>query len=477
MCWLKILGPLYRKLLFLFGTLIIISCNNGKSNDTGTVWIGGEVINPKTDFIVLYKDNCIIDTVKLNSRNFFLYETQDLHEGLYAFQHNEFQLFYVEPGDSLMLRVNTVDFDESLTYTGIGADKNNFLMELFLLNESETMQVPKWYALPPEVFQSKLDSLKDIRERFYTEFVSKYDPSKGFKQVARACIDYDYFSKKEMYTSANAANSERSDPANFPHDFYDYRNKIDFGSEDLRSYYPYYRFLNRYFDNLAYQGYKDEERMYMNKYSFQHCERKFNIIDSLVTNDSLKNNLLRSCIRHYLINGKDAQNEQQMVQLFLKMNTNKSHHKEINKLAEATIKLTPGNLIPNVLLVSTDNTVKDLQSTIKRPTVLYFWSSQSIKHYRDIHAKAAELKEKYPEYDFIGINTDTHFKKWRDIVRKSGYNPSTEFQLENIEEAEHKLVLSFMNKSMILDKNGIILEGNTNLFGSNMEALLLGYLN
>ena len=468
---------MFRKLLFLIGALLIISCNKGNSYDTSTVWIGGEVINPKTDYIVFYKDNCIVDTVKLNSRNSFLYNTQDLHEGLYSFQHNEFQIFYVEPGDSIMLRVNTVDFDESLTYTGKGADKNNFLMELFLLNEIESMQVPKWYALSPVIFQNKLDSLKSIRENLYNDFVSKHNPSKGFKQIARACIDYDYFSKKEMYTSANAANSEKSNPENYPKDFYNYRNKIDFGSEDLRSYYPYYRFLNRYFDNLAYQGYKGEEFRYMNKYSFQHCEQKFNIIDSLVTNDSLKNNLLRSCVRHYLINGKDAQNEQQMVALFMKMNTNKLHHEEITKLAEATVKLTPGNPIPNVILVSTDNTAKDLHSSIKRPTVLYFWSSQSIKHYRDIHSKAAELKEKYPEYDFIGINTDTHFKKWRDIVRKSGYNPNTEFQLENIDEAEYKLVLNFMNKAMILDRNGIILEGNTNLFGSNIEALLLGYLN
>lgn len=73
------------------------------------MWIGGEIVNPKTDFVVFYKDECIIDTVKLDNKNFFLYKNDELHEGLYSFRHNEYQLFYVEPGDSLMLRVNTVD--------------------------------------------------------------------------------------------------------------------------------------------------------------------------------------------------------------------------------------------------------------------------------------------------------------------------------------------------------------------------------
>ncbi|WP_100804249.1 thioredoxin-like domain-containing protein [Ulvibacter sp. MAR_2010_11] len=466
---------MYRRLLFIICISFVISCNNKDSESSETVWIGGEVINPKTDYIVLYKDNCILDTVKLNSRNFFLYENHELQEGLYSFQHNEFQIFYVEPGDSLMLRVNTVDFDESLTYTGKGAEKNNFLMELFLINEEENKLVPKWYSLPPATYEQKLDSLKQIREQLYSEFVSKYDPSKGLKQIAKANIEYDYYSKKEMYTSVNASNPENSNPQNFPKDFYAYRDKIDFGNDNLRSYYPYYRFLNRYFDNIAATKYSDQNAT--NKYSYIHCERKFKIIDSLVTSDSLKNNLLRSCIKNYLINGKDAQNEQLMVALFLKMNNNKMHHTEIQKLAEATINLTPGNKIPNVLIVSTDNTAKDLRSTISKPTVLYFWSGQSVKHYRDIHSKAAELKAKYPEYDFIGINTDTHFKKWRDIVKKSGYNADMEYQLENIEEAEAKLVINSINKAMILTKNAVILESNANLFSTSIEGLLLGYLN
>ena len=57
---------------------------------------------------------------------------------------------YLEPGDSIMLRVNTLKFDESLTYTGKGSAKNNFLTELFLLNEAADQQIVSFYRLEPE---------------------------------------------------------------------------------------------------------------------------------------------------------------------------------------------------------------------------------------------------------------------------------------------------------------------------------------
>ncbi len=89
----------------------------------------------------------------------------------------------------------------------------------------------------------------------------------------------------------------------------------------------------------------------------------------------------------------------------------------------------------------------------------------------------AELKSKYPEYQFFGINTDTHFKKWRETVNKAGYNSNTEFQLENRADAEKELILNSMNTVFIVDKNTVILEGKTNMFNTNFEELLLGYLN
>lgn len=466
---------LIRKLLLAFLVLPFFSCDSGKDKQDELTWIGGQIVNPKSDFVVILKDNEVIDTARLDSNNFFKFSSGCMPPGLYSFTHNEYQIFYIEPGDSLMLRVNTTDFDESLTYSGKGSPENNLLIDLFLINEQENTLMPSLYRLPPAEFEKKLDSLKQIRMALYEEYDELHNLRKGFKPIAMANINYDLYSKKELYTSANSSNPNLK-PEEYPKNFYAYRDKIEFGNKNLRTFYPYYRFLNRYFDNLAHNRTSGNDT-YINRHGFEHNYHKIKVIDSLVKCDTLKNNLLRTSTRRYLINAKNAEEEKRIVETFKASNTNPAHHAEISRLAESTMLLTPGNKIPNVVLVNYENVTSDLHTVVKKPTVLYFWSAQSVKHFKNLHTRAAELKDKYPEYDFIGINTDSHFKKWQEVLRKAGYTKLKEYQLENLRDAEMKLLINSMNKAIILDSKGIILDGHTNLFSPSIEDNLLGYLN
>jgi hypothetical protein len=159
------------------------------------------------------------------------------------------------------------------------------------------------------------------------------------------------------------------------------------------------------------------------------------------------------------------------------MNTDKKNLEDVSKVYNATVKLTAGNIIPNVILVNTDNVLKDIHSIINAPTVVYFWTGQPSIQHKNQHIRAAELKSKYPEYNFISINIDTHFKKWRNIVYQSKYDSKYEFQIENFTDAEKKLLLRFVNNVLILDENGVIQEGKTNMFNTNFEEQLLAFLN
>lgn len=404
-----------------------------------------------------------------------MYRLEGVEPGIYFFSHNEYQAVFIEPGDSIMLRVNTVEFDESLSYTGTGADRNNFMMDLFLLNEKENESMPEMYLLSPADFETRLDSLMSYRNMLYTNFKENRRVSKQFEEVAKASLNFDIYSKKELYLSANARKKVYNEDLNIPEHFFNHRKQIDMGNENLRSYYPYYRFLSFYLDNLAFEKYKDSSPYDRN--SYEHNYHKIHLIDSLITNDSLKNRLLRSAATRYFLHAKNEKDERKLLDRFLALNTSIVDHKEVAYLAEATINLTPGHTIPNIKLLTAENTVKDLHSAINRPSVIYFWSSKSIKHYKNIHTRASELKSKYPEYSFIGINLDDHFKKWLKVVKNSGYDANSEYQMENFEDAEMKLVIDSMNKAMIVDADGIILNGNTNLFDISIEGELLGFLN
>jgi hypothetical protein len=462
-----------KQLLLIFTAFLFLSCNNSEDKSSNYTWIGGEIVNPKGEYVYFYKDEQLLDSVPLDERNFFLYRAENLKEGLYSFHHKEFQVMYLEPGDSLMLRVNTIDFDESLSYTGVGAERNNFLIEMFLQNEREIELMPKLYRLVPEEFELKLDSLKAIRTSLLEEFILLNNTTPGFKVVANANINYDYYSKKELYTSANSNKLEKTDSIfTYPDGFYDYRDKIDLGSEQLWGYFPYYRFMYRYFDNLALEGCADKSYDY--RHSFKHNYKKIKLIDSLVTNDSLKNSLVKNIAGRYLLTCNDSKNQKKMLDTFLKINTNTSHLNYITELSEFSMNMTNGKTIPNLLLVTPDNTVKDLHSVIYKPTVIYFWSSYSQNHFKEIHARVDLLKSKFPKYNFIGINTDDKPNEWLNILAKYDYNKSFEYQFDDINKAEKSLVIYSVNKAIIVNKEGTIKESSTNLFSLNIEDILAG---
>ncbi|QAA80759.1 hypothetical protein EI546_02995 [Aequorivita sp. H23M31] len=458
-----------KKLLpFIFVFFALFSCKKKDESSDRVTWIGGQIVNPKLDYIIFAQGKHVLDTVKLDSNNFFLYRTDKIKEGLYTLRHNETQVFYIQPGDSLLLHLNTLEFDESLAYSGKGAAQNNLLMDLYLKNERENKFLPKWYTLSPKEFTMKIDSIKAEKKAEYQDFLIRNQVSEGFKEVAEASIKYDYFSKKELYAMAN-----RSRLDILGDDYFDYRKNIDFDKEKLRYYYPYYRFLNRYFNSMLIAKYPPG----VDRNSYNFSVDKIKAIDSVISNDSIKNSLLRYTAYRYLFCAKDSIQEKEFLDLFTSLNNNAKHTGEIEKLTKATIRLSGGNLIPDVQLVSMGNNIKNIRQVVNRPTVLYFWTYDNPGQARMVHNRAAELKSKYPEYDFLGINTDPNFKKWRNLVQNMKLDESQEFQLENLAESEKVLVLSTISKAIILDKNSVILDGNTNMFNSNFEQLLLGLLN
>ena len=461
---------LNRILLLPLFLITLFSCKNQDENAVHTTYIAGQIVNPTHDFVVFSRGSEILDTVKLDANNFFEYRTDKIKAGLHFFSHSEGQVFYIEPGDSLLIHINTVDFDESLAFSGKGGEQNNLLIELYLQNEIENKNLSKWYNLSSKDFEIKIDSLKDIKVKEYEEFINNNEVAEDFKNIALANIEYDHYSKKEMYGAAN-----RSMPDKFEKNYYDYRKNINFNLDQLKFYYPYYRFMNRYFENMVCKEYDKKKPADPNSFAYNY--RKIELIDSVVSSDSIKNRLLRYNARFYLLNANNAEEEKRYFETFSTMNTDDKSLEEIKNIYDVSVKLIPGLPIPNVILVNSDNVLQDIQSVITAPTVVYFWAEQPMLQHRNQHIRANELKSKYPEYDFIGINVDKHFKKWRNIVQQSKYDPKYEFQIENFSEAEKKLLLRSINNVIIVDENGIILEGKTNMYKANFEEQLLGFLN
>ncbi|MEM6687070.1 MAG: transaldolase, partial [Bacteroidota bacterium] len=189
----------FTPLLLIF---ICLGCNDSQNKTTeDVVYFGGEIINPVDDYVVLYHKGEFVDSLKLDDKNRFMGRFKNHKDGLYKFYHYpEYQYIYLEKGDSLLLRLNTYKFDESLFFTGKGAEKNNFYIELFLLNASHERPVYEYTKLNSEAFLNKIDSLQDIKLAKQQKFL-KDNPnvSEAFKVFTDKAIQYRNFRYRERY--------------------------------------------------------------------------------------------------------------------------------------------------------------------------------------------------------------------------------------------------------------------------------------
>ena len=170
----------------------------------------------------------------------------------------------------------------------------------------------------------------------------------------------------------------------------------------------------------------------------------------------------------------DAQRNN-MLALFLNTNTNANHKKEITELVADFKAVSPGKKIPNIPLIAIDSTVVELSSILKKPTVIYFWSTIARNHNYKIHKKVATLQKKFPNYDFIGINVDNQISSWKNFVTNNKLDKNKEYRFKDLDQAKSQLVINSLNKAYIVSLRKIILDNNANLFNPTIEKLLAKY--
>lgn len=121
----------YRFFLSFLMFAVLLSCEDAPQKAKDGTWFGGKILNPIDNSVILSKGNKIIAEAEIKPNDRFLTKIPDFKPGIYEFLHKERQLVYLTQGDSVIIRVNTLQFDESLTYSGFGGAKNNFMIDLF----------------------------------------------------------------------------------------------------------------------------------------------------------------------------------------------------------------------------------------------------------------------------------------------------------------------------------------------------------
>lgn len=471
------------KLYFSIIIIVItfLGCKKDTPNaDLNYAYLGGEIINPTTNFVVLSKDEVVIDTVKLDVRNRFIYKIINLNEGMYTFRHGgEYQMVLLEPQDSLLFRLNTLDFDESLVYTGEGDKKNNYLINHFLENEKEEKKIVKLCQSNPSIYEKHIDSLKDEKEKDLNSFIKRFETTPLFEKIAKANINYSYYSNKEVYPFIHFGKDKAAFLNSIPESFYSFRKDVNYNDTFLSKYYNYNTFLRHNVSNISLKIHDNHsENNSFDRTSICYNLDRLELIDSLISNAKIKDDILHYFTLMYLSKSQNNENNETILKSYLNKSQNDKDKKMISDYVKSLNSIKDGEFLPSTQLVDYDDKEVDIFSLIKEPSVISFWSSAYFSHFKDSHKKLIELKEKYPETRFITINVDNYnIDKSKNILLSYGFDLKNEYQFKNPKEAKNTLAIYPMTKTIIVDRNKKIVNSNTNIFSIHFEDQLLGTIN
>ncbi len=435
---------------FLLLLLILVGCTTNPPKKS--TYFGGKIINPKSKFVILYQMEKAMDTFFLDTNNKFLSKIDINSEGIYYFKYGpEFQFLYLHPQDSLLIRLNTWDFDGSLVFSGKGAARNNMLIDCFLEAEKDNHIFHNQRQLSPTILKRLVDSIKILKLEKYANFI-EHNPneSKGFKEVLKIALTFPLYNKLEKYPISHkkCGKSHTKELAELT-SFYEHRKKIDINKDSLMYFYAYSRYVTNYLYNLAYEK--------THNFSSEFTKNLLYIINDKIKSEKTRNELLNQTIISHFYNQSSCTNYTDVFFTFFKLNTSIQQKKEVQRLLNDTKLVKTGEKIDDFLITDFSNSKQSIKQIIKgTPSFLLFWNSAYVSP-EFVATRINFLQTKYPKIKFIQIKINGNID---DKIKK--LDIKTQFFIDSLSDANAFLTSKFP-RTILVNKKGIIANGFASL--------------
>lgn len=468
-----------KNILFIISAMafLVTGCEDN-AEDSKSVYIGGQINNPETDYVIISRENKNLDTLYLDENNQFGKDFGTLESGIYTFTHPpESQIMYAEPGDSLVIWLNTLAFDESLNFSGEGSEKSNFLLDMFLKNRKNNDLIITYYKIEPSEFARITDSIKERRRTKLEKLKEHHEFSEDFLKIANASIDYEYYDLRERYTFLiNKYYSSFAEK--IPDNFNDYRQDIDFNDEELQDYYGYTNLIDDYLRSKSIETcakeHKDHKKCF-NINTYKNIERRIILIDSLSEIKPLKNEFLDRLATQAITMAERESRLDSVLSLLEKIDY--SNIENARYLAEIQKNYFNGKSLNSLTAQDTNGNVIEYGDVINKPTITYAWSLYSPAHHRWQHNIIQDLKKKYPEINFMGVNIDMgEREEWLRTLETFGYEKSNEYQITQ-RSTPKETYKKYLNKIFFVDPDGTIIKGDVSFGSPEFEGEVLEFLN
>lgn len=151
-----------RKLLLLTAAIAIIAC---KQEPKDYVTLSGKITDKSSDSVVV-RSRTYSKTIKVNTDGTFN-DTLKVEAGIYNFSDgNESTAIFLKNGFEINITLDTKQFDETIKYSGVGAEHSNFLAKNNLMQE-QLFDMDALSNLDMPGLDSKFNEIKSTLTEFY----------------------------------------------------------------------------------------------------------------------------------------------------------------------------------------------------------------------------------------------------------------------------------------------------------------------
>lgn len=202
---------------------------NAKGGELAVV-IGGEKITAPVDETGSFSMNLPLETATMATLSY----------------GGERTSFYVEPGDEMTVKVNTAEFDETITYGGKGAEESNYLASKYLMDEELSSDWRAIFGLGIEEFSAKTDGIKNqLMNNFKQALVSNSNMSTDFVKMEKQNILIANANNRLMYPEYYAYLTKEDAPE-MPAGYYDFLSKFEFNDDKMLASQDFKSFIEAY---------------------------------------------------------------------------------------------------------------------------------------------------------------------------------------------------------------------------------------
>ncbi len=300
-----------KKILLFLVLISFFACKNKVEKAPNTAVLKGIIENQLGDFITISHKvglEKITDTARVDSTGKFILKIDIKKPGYYTFFHGrETASLYLSPGDSINLKLNTDEFDETLSFDGKGALANNYIIETYLLNEKLGIDYREIYKLEKNNFISKIDSIYKILNKHLEEFIGKNeDFNDYFISMEKNKLLYKKASLKIKYPESYKYMT-KNDSLDLGEDYNDYLNELNLNDSNLLELPEFINFLISYMKEEVNKLF--EEDTILAKKDNGYMLAMIKVIQNTFTDHKIKEyllyNLMYEQLRYYGINNID----------------------------------------------------------------------------------------------------------------------------------------------------------------------------